>query len=172
MAISDKPASRRAATLPNADVGELFVRKFNLSNIYVAILVLLAAGIVWSGIKTAEGVQQYHQDYKTLQDMKKQERKLQVEHQRLLIEQQTFSATPQIASRAVSELGMFSPTLKDKLIIQPGAAVALAPADTNSSDVVKANDSDITQAEVINDAVSDVPVEVSATDSDLAEAGQ
>ena len=86
------------------------------------------------GIKTAEGVQQYHQDYKTLQDMKKQERKLQVEHQRLLIEQQTFSATPQIASRAVSELGMFSPTLKDKLIIQPGAATVLVPVVTTDSD--------------------------------------
>ena len=170
MAISDKPASRRAATLPNADVGELFVRKFNLSNIYVVILVLLAAGIVWSGIKTAEGVQQYHQDYKTLQDMKKQERKLQVEHQRLLIEQQTFSATPQIASRAVAELGMFSPTLKDKLIIQPGAAtaVALADPDASTSDTVTTNDSDVLET----DAVSDVPVEAAATDSDLAEAGQ
>ena len=45
----------------------------------------------------------------------------EVRHQRLLIEQQTFSATPQIASRAVAELGMYSPTLKDKLIIQPAA---------------------------------------------------
>ena len=170
MAISEKPASRRAATPPNADVGELFVRKFNISNIYVAILLLLAAGIVWSGIKTAEGVQQYHQDYKTLQDMKKQERKLQVEHQRLLIEQQTFSATPQIASRAVSELGMFSPTLKDKLIIQPGAAtaVALVDPDASTSDTVTTNDSDVLET----DAVSDVPVEAAATDSDLAEAGQ
>ncbi|WAI86638.1 Cell division protein FtsL [Psychrobacter sp. SC65A.3] len=170
MAISDKPANRRAATPSNTDVGALFVRKFKISNIYVAILVLLAAGIVWSGIKTAEGVQQYHQDYKTLQDMKKQERKLQVEHQRLLIEQQTFSATPQIASRAVAELGMFSPTLKDKLIIQPGAATAVALVDPDAStpDTLTTNDSDVFEA----DAVSDVPVKAAATDSDLAEAGQ
>ena len=140
MAISDKPVNRRAAMPPNPDVGELFVRRFNVVSIYVVILVLLAAAIVWSGIKTAEGVQQYHQDYKTLQDMKKQERKLQVEHQRLLIEQQTFSATPQIASRAVSELNMYSPTLKDKLIIQLGAPVAASAtaepvvAGTNESD--------------------------------------
>jgi cell division protein FtsL len=66
--------------------------------------------------------------------MKKQERKLQVEHQRLLIEQQTFSATPQIASRAVAELGMYSPTLKDKLIIQPGVATALVPVVTEDSE--------------------------------------
>ncbi len=133
MAISDKPANRRAVP-SNTDIGELFVRRFNVVSIYVVVLLLLAAAIVWSGIKTAEEVQQYHQDYKTLQDMKKQERKLQVEHQRLLIEQQTFSATPQIASRAVAELGMYSPTLKDKLIIQPGVATALVPVVSDESD--------------------------------------
>ena len=77
--------------------------------------------------------------------MKKQQRKLQVEHQRLLIEQQTFSATPQIASRAVSELNMYSPTLKDKLIIQLGAPVpvpvsAPATASTTTEAVAAAND--------------------------------
>ena len=154
MAISDKPVNRRAAMPPNPDVGELFVRRFNVVSIYVVILVLLAAAIIWSGIKTAEGVQQYHQDYKTLQDMKKQERKLQVEHQRLLIEQQTFSATPQIASRAVAELGMFSPTLKDKLIIQPGAAVAVAPV-VEDTDAAVANETDFFEA-----------------DADIAEAGR
>jgi len=133
MAISDKPANRRAVP-SNTDIGELFVRRFNVVSIYVVVLLLLAVAIVWSGIKTAEEVQQYHQDYKTLQDMKKQERKLQVEHQRLLIEQQTFSATPQIASRAVAELGMYSPTLKDKLIIQPGVATALVPVVSDESD--------------------------------------
>ena len=165
MAISDKPANRRAATPSNTDVGALFVRKFKISNIYVAILVLLAAGIVWSGIKTAEGVQQYHQDYKTLQDMKKQERNLQVEHQRLLIEQQTFSATPQIASRAVAELGMFSPTLKDKLIIQPGVATAQVPVvDTDSDE----NKSDVIEPRAATDISPDAPI----TDATVAEAGQ
>ena len=125
MAITGRPTTRHhTKTTPDADIGELFVQRFSIVRIYVAILLLLAAAIVWSGIKTAESIQQYHQDYKALQDMKKQERTLQIEHQRLLIEQQTFSATPQIASRAVSELGMYTPTFKDKLIIQPGAAVA------------------------------------------------
>lgn len=136
MAISDKPANSRNPTSSTTfDVGEIFVQRFNVISIYVVLLLLLAGGIVWSGIKTAEQVQQYHQDYKTLQDMKKQERKLQVEHQRLLIEQQTFSATPQIASRAVAELGMYSPTFKDKMIIQPAAPTntATAAANTNSN---------------------------------------
>ena len=143
MAISGKPNSRRAASSNPTDVGEMFAQRFSVVNIYVMVLLLLAAGIIWSGIKTAEAVQQYHQDYKTLQDMKKQKRKLQVEHQRLLIEQQTFSATPQIASRAVSELGMYSPTLKDKLIIQPGAPVidgeTIVSADTDNSETDVAN---------------------------------
>lgn len=143
MAISRKPKSDRVASSNHKDVGEMFVQRFSAVKIYVVVLLLLAAGIVWSGIKTAEAVQQYHQDYKTLQDMKKQQRKLQVEHQRLLIEQQTFSATPQIASRAVSELGMYSPTLKDKLIIQPGAPViegdAIATADNDNSQTDVAN---------------------------------
>lgn len=171
MALSGKQTTRnKAASAPTTDVSEIFAQRFNVVSIYVLILLLLAAGIIWSGIKTAEGVQQYHQDYKTLQDMKKQQRKLQVEHQRLLIEQQTFSATPQIASRAVAELGMFSPTLKDKLIIQPGAATAVALVDPDAStpDTLTTNDSDVFEA----DAVSDVPVKAAATDSDLAEAGQ
>ncbi|WP_413191275.1 cell division protein FtsL [Psychrobacter sp. AT9] len=165
MAISDKPANRRAATANTTDVGELFVRRFNVVSIYVAVLLLLAAAIVWSGIKTAEEVQQYHQDYRTLQDMKKQERKLKIEHQRLLIEQQTFSATPQIASRAVAELGMFSPALTDKLIIQPGAAVALAPAQPSSAEMIRVNDSDVIETDA---PMTDAPV----TDANLAEAGQ
>ena len=134
MAISGKPATRRSAQQPTpTDIGELFVQRFSMVGIYVAVLLLLAAAIVWSGIKTAEAIQQYHQDYKALHDMKKQERTLLIEHQRLLIEQQTFSATPQIASRAVAELGMFTPTFKDKLIIQPGAAVAVADSIASGS---------------------------------------
>lgn len=184
MAISDKTTNRRAALPPNADIGELFVRRFNMVSIYVAILLLLAAAIIWSGIKTAEGVQQYHQDYKALQDMKKQERKLQIEHQRLLIEQQTFSATPQIASRAVAELGMFSPTLEDKLIIQPGVAGVIAPAKTTEPTAVAANDSDIVAEERASDIPPAVPAqtesaetnavssEVAPSDADLTEAGQ
>ena len=165
MAISDKPVNRRATMPNNTDVGELFVRRFNVVSIYVVVLLLLAVAIVWSGIKTAEGVQQYHQDYKTLQDMKKQERNLQVEHQRLLIEQQTFSATPQIASRAVAELGMFSPTLKDKLIIQPGVATAQVPVvDTDSDE----NKSDVIEPRAATDISPDAPI----TDATVAEAGQ
>ena len=116
--------------------------------------------------------------------MKKQERKLQIEHQRLLIEQQTFSATPQIASRAVAELGMFSPMLEDKLIIQPGVAGVVAPAETTEPTDVVTNDSDIAgegrvsnvppavPAETGSAETNDVTSEVAPSDADLTEAGQ
>ncbi len=158
MAISGKPNSRRASS-NHTDVGEMFAQRFSVVNIYVMVLLLLAAGVIWSGIKTAETIQQYHQDYKTLQDMKKQQRKLQVEYQRLLIEQQTFSATPQIASRAVAELGMYSPTLKDKLIIQPGASViegdTFASADNDNSDTDIANTDLSPENPSISEAIED-----------------
>ena len=50
MAISDKPVNRRAAMPHNTDIGELFVRRFNVVSIYVVVLLLLAVAIVWSGI--------------------------------------------------------------------------------------------------------------------------
>ena len=165
MAISGKPKSRRAASSNPNDVGEMFAQRFSVVNIYVIVLLLLAASIVWSGIKTAEAVQQYHQDYKTLQDMKKQQRKLQVEHQRLLIEQQTFSATPQIASRAVSELGMYSPTLKDKLIIQPGAPVI-------DGETIVSTESDNSETNPVNTDVSqNTPTSSETNTADVSEEG-
>lgn len=68
-----------------------------------------------------------------LQKMKVEHRNLQIENQRLIIEQQTFSATPQIASRAVTQLGMYSPSTQDKLILQP---TATQPGDRLNIDPV------------------------------------
>ena len=70
-----KPVNRAQSTsIPHTDVGELFAKRFGVVRIYVVVLLMLAGAIIVSGIKTAETVQQYHQDYKTLQDMKKQQR--------------------------------------------------------------------------------------------------
>lgn len=136
---TDKPALRRAPKETELDVGEILSKRYGGISIYSVCILLLAAAIVWTGVRVAEQVQQYHQDYRVLQDMRKQHRKLEVEHQRLLIEQQTFSATPQIASRAVAELGMYSPGLNDKLILQPsGPAVPPAIPNTQRDSTVKA----------------------------------
>jgi cell division protein FtsL len=89
----------------------------------------------------------------------------------LLIEQQTFSATPQIASRAVAELGMYSPTLKDKLIIQPGAPTALAPAASSEADIT-ANDSDVMQEVASTDLSPAAPPRATSINTNAAEAGR
>lgn len=102
-----------------ADVAELLSRRYRGVSIYMAIMVILVIGIVGTGIKIAEQTVQYRQDYQMLKNKEKMLNQLQIEHQRLLIEQQTFSATPQIAARAVAELRMYSPKLSEKLIVQP-----------------------------------------------------
>ena len=118
------------------DISDILSKRFRGISVYFVVMLLIAIGIIWTAVITAAQVQTYHQDYKMLQDMQKQQRKMQVEYQRLLIEQQTFSATPQIANRAVTELGMYSPTIQDKLIIQPVAATSNEAADTNGPDNV------------------------------------
>lgn len=101
------------------ELGEILSKRYGGISVYVAVILLLMVGIVSTAVLTAQQVQQYHEDYIGLQKMKSEHRRLQIENQRLIIEQQTFSATPQIASRAVTELGMYSPTTDDKLILQP-----------------------------------------------------
>ena len=73
--------------------------------------------ILGTGVQTVEQVQQYHQEYGQLQQLKKDFRALQIEHQQMLIEQQAFSATPQVTNRAVTELNMFYPNVSDRMII-------------------------------------------------------
>lgn len=154
MAATDKSVSRRTGNDSAPDVGEILSKRFVGVNLFMVIMLVLAALIIGTGVKAAEQVQQYHQDYKVLQDMRKQYRKLQVEHQRLLIEQQTFSATPQIASRAVAELGMYSPGTNDKLILQPGTAPVEMPAHIAiGKHSPAANDAQA--APIITDATSD-----------------
>ena len=106
----------------SVEISEFLTKRYGGVSVYAAVMILLAIGIIWTAVLTAEQVQQYHEDYMALQKMKVEHRNLQIENQRLIIEQQTFSATPQIASRAVTQLGMYSPSTKDKLILQPTAA--------------------------------------------------
>lgn len=118
----DSDRQSRASHHPQqdgADVAELLSRRYRGVSIYLTVMVALVIGIVGTGIKIAEQTVQYRQDYQTLKHKEKTLNQLQIERQRLLIEQQTFSATPQIAARAVAELRMYSPKLSEKLIVQP-----------------------------------------------------
>lgn len=86
------------------------------------ILGLLVAAIIWTGVSISVQTQAHHEAYRNLQKLKKELTAMQVEEQRLLIEQQTFSATPQVARRAVSELGMFFPAGDSRRVIAPTTA--------------------------------------------------
>lgn len=127
-----RASTKNTLTSPN-DISEILSKRYGGISVYFVVMILLAIAIIWTAILTAEQIQSYHQDYRVLQDMKRQQRKLQIEYQRLLIEQQTFSATPQIANRAVTELGMYSPSIQDKLIIQPSANQAGVEADASNN---------------------------------------
>ncbi|WP_296402762.1 cell division protein FtsL [Psychrobacter sp.] len=118
---NNKPQSSNQIDNNSLEISEFLTKRYRGVSVYAAVMILLAIGIIWTAVLTAEQVQQYHEDYMALQKMKVEHRNLQIENQRLVIEQQTFSATPQIASRAVTQLGMYSPTTKDKLIVQPTA---------------------------------------------------
>ena len=116
----------------------------------VAMLVLVAA-ILWTGLSVVEQVQTYQQRYTELSELKQDFRQMQVERQRMLIEQQTFSATPQIVNRAVTQLHMFYPELSNRLIIRatPSQANTLPPS------ALSAPDSQISSANLAQGAAHD-----------------
>lgn len=94
------------------------------------LLVILVVAVMFTGVKTAVQTQTHHESYRKLQQLKKELTVMQVEQQRLLIEQQTFSATPQVARRAVSELGMFFPVGDSRRVIAPSATTETDESDT------------------------------------------
>lgn len=108
-------------TTPKAN-GEAVLQKSSGLNYPFWFLVgLLAVGILMTATATVRQTQKRHQTYADLSDLQKQYRKMHIEEQRLLIEQQTFSATPVVAKRAVSDLRMFYPDDRHRKVIAPPA---------------------------------------------------
>lgn len=105
------------------NIDEVLNSKYQVVSLYVVAMLWLVALILWTAVQTVEQVQAYHHEYGQLQSLKKEFRHLQIERQRMLIEQQTFSATPQVTSRAVVELNMFYPNVSDRLIINSSGQV-------------------------------------------------
>lgn len=99
---------------PNSHLPSGYQAGSSLSNFVIG---LLCIAIVVSAIAVTVQVYNYRQIYKALQREKRQYHALQMENQRLLLEQQTFSATPQVHSRAVIALNMFPPKAEDKVIV-------------------------------------------------------
>lgn len=76
----------------------------------VVLVLVLAVHIV-------KQTQERHDTYRQLSQARQAYQSMQIEEARLIIEQQTFSATPQVAQRAVNELGMFYPVEKNRVVV-------------------------------------------------------
>ncbi|GGL98956.1 hypothetical protein GCM10010099_14100 [Streptomyces cinereus] len=121
-------------------ISEMLDTEYRGVSLYTVAMMLLVIAILWTGVSVVEQIQTYHQQYGELQKLKKQFRQLQMEHQRMLIEQQTFSATPQVTNRAVTELNMFYPNLSDRMIIHDNkVTVFTSDASSNESNIPAIN---------------------------------
>ncbi|UNU72668.1 cell division protein FtsL [Moraxella nasovis] len=106
----------------------LITEQNKLSNAGIKKVCFLVLGVLfvaclWAGASVARQTQEHHNAYRDLQKLKSEMIRLKIEEQRLLIEQQTFSSTPQVAQRATTELGMFFPTNDDRQVIVPASGV-------------------------------------------------
>ena len=70
-----------------------------------------------SAIMVVFQVFEYRQDYRQLSTYMRERDDLNAEWGRLLIEQQTFGATAQIGTRAVTQLRMYSPPIVQTVVI-------------------------------------------------------
>lgn len=88
---------------------------------YWFMMAVLCVLILAVAVKKIEQTQTRHQLFIELSTARQNYRQMHTEEQKLIIEQQTFSATPIVARRAVSELSMFYPLEKDRIVIIPPA---------------------------------------------------
>lgn len=73
--------------------------------------------ILVSAFMVIHQVFSYRHDYRSYNQLLKEKEDLHAEWGRLLIEQQTFGATAQIGTRAVTQLRMYSPPAAQTVVI-------------------------------------------------------
>lgn len=78
---------------------------------------VLVALVFISAMMVVFQVFEYRHDYRELSSYMRERDDLNAEWGRLLIEQQTFGATAQIGTRAVTQLRMFSPPVAETVVI-------------------------------------------------------
>ncbi|HQV25211.1 MAG TPA: cell division protein FtsL [Acinetobacter sp.] len=83
----------------------------------VVVYAVLVALVFVSAMMVVFQVFEYRHDYRDLSAYIREKDDLNAEWGRLLIEQQTFGATAQIGSRAVTQLRMFSPPAAQTVVI-------------------------------------------------------
>lgn len=81
---------------------------------YYSLLLILVLG---SAVMVVFQVFEYRQNYRELSGYVRERDDLNAEWGRLLIEQQTFGATAQIGTRAVTQLRMYSPPAAQTVVI-------------------------------------------------------
>ncbi len=86
------------------------VKKVVMYTVLVALVFISAMMVVFQ-------VFEYRHDYRELSSYMRERDDLNAEWGRLLIEQQTFGATAQIGTRAVTQLRMFSPPAAETVVI-------------------------------------------------------
>lgn len=87
--------------------------KFKKLIAYVILLVL----VFISAMMVVFQVFEYRHDYREMSSFMRERDDLNAEWGRLLIEQQTFGATAQIGTRAVTQLRMYSPLAAQTVVI-------------------------------------------------------
>ena len=87
--------------------------KFKKLITYVILLVL----VFISAMMVVFQVFEYRHDYREMSSFMRERDDLNAEWGRLLIEQQTFGATAQIGTRAVTQLRMYSPPAAQTVVI-------------------------------------------------------
>lgn len=83
----------------------------------VVIYTVMVALVFISAMMVVLQVFEYRHDYRELSSYMRERDDLNAEWGRLLIEQQTFGATAQIGTRAVTQLRMFSPPAAETVVI-------------------------------------------------------
>ena len=97
---------------------EVVERKLNQSGMKKAITYgILLMMVFISTVFVVFQVFEYRQDYRKLSSYLRERDDLNAEWGRLLIEQQTFGATAQIGTRAVTQLRMYSPPVSQTVVI-------------------------------------------------------
>ena len=83
----------------------------------VAAYAILIAMVFISAMMVVFQVFEYRNDFRQLNSFMREKNDINAEWGRLLIEQQTFGATAQIGTRAVTQLRMYSPPANQTVVI-------------------------------------------------------
>lgn len=97
-------------------IDELYSKFFNPS-LYYGALGLLVVLMLISATLLAQKTYDRQQQYRQLLVLEEQRMVLLTEQQRLILEERTYAATPNVARRAILQMGMHYPDSKERLLV-------------------------------------------------------